>query len=58
MKDLILIMGIILIFAVRYLIMDTSHSPNLEIHGDTVLSQVKPERKIFTTFCIVFSIAF
>ena len=38
--------------------MDTSHSHHLEIHGDTVLSQVKPELKIFTTFCIVFSIAF
>ena len=38
--------------------MDTSHSHHLEIHGETVLSQVKPELKIFTTFCIVFSIAF
>jgi len=38
--------------------MDTSHSHHLEIHGDSILSQIKPELKIFTTFCIVFSIAF
>ena len=38
--------------------MDTSHSHHLEIHGDSILSQLKPELKIFTTFCIVFSIAF
>lgn len=38
--------------------MDTSHSHHLEIHGDSILSRLKPELKIFTTFCIVFSIAF
>ena len=38
--------------------MDTSHSHHLEIHGDSILSQLKPELKIFSTFCIVFSIAF
>ncbi len=38
--------------------MDTSHSHHLEIHGNSILSELKPELKIFTTFCIVFSIAF
>ena len=40
------------------MIMDTSHSHHLEIHGDSTLRQLKPELKIFTTFCILFSIAF
>ena len=38
--------------------MQTTHSHHLEIHSSSLLSQLKPEIKIVSTFMIVLSIAF
>ena len=38
--------------------METTHSHHLEIHSNSVLSNIRPEIKIATTFIIVLSIAF
>ena len=38
--------------------METTHSHHLEIHSNSLLSQLKPEVKIVSTFMIVLSIAF
>ena len=38
--------------------METTHSHHLEIHSSSLLSQLKPEIKIVSTFMIVLSIAF
>lgn len=38
--------------------METTHSHHLEIHSSSLLSQLKPEIKIVSTFIIVLSIAF
>ena len=38
--------------------METTHSHHLEIHSNSILSQLKPEIKIVSTFMIVLSIAF
>ena len=38
--------------------METTHSHHLEIHSNSLLSQLKPEIKIVSTFMIVLSIAF
>ena len=38
--------------------METSHSHHLELHSESVLSNIKPEIKIAATFAIVISIAF
>ena len=38
--------------------METTHSHHLELHSESVLSNIKPEIKIAATFVIVISIAF